>query len=176
MESNRLSDSSEEWFGGLTSEDGWGISEVIKVVREVAGWKSLRPVELRGLARLLLGLQRLPLATPGLDVEVYASHRDESGAYGYTLRLDEMSFQAGSGGYVTGPYGADSVSGERFESETGGFRFADSGFSWAEWLDGFRMYLDEETGLKLSDGSDGGALDWELDDGAAYWQYLPDLR
>jgi len=170
QEEDEHKDHPMELFGFL-QEDQHHIQEFIAGVRRALIRKSITPQQICGLGKLLHGLQRLPLSTPGVDICV--SIRNESaGSLSYqSVQLTESSFELLSGGAEYGPAGSDSYTGFSFLVEVGGFRDDRMFVEVEDWLSGFvGSICDDEQEFEVDD--QGEALDWHEEVVEDYWEKL----
>jgi hypothetical protein len=150
-------------------EDSDLVANLIMALRAMLGRDDLHPLQIVSLARLLLGMKRLPLVTPGLDVLVTVTTGTKDDWFSYEIGLSEDVLQIGGGGYVQGPLGGDSYGGWAFMIEKS-FR-SDPIDARLESLDGIR-YIAAHGAVKIQDDSDESQLDWENDDGAGFWHFV----
>jgi hypothetical protein len=150
-------------------EDSVLIERVIRAIKAFLTREDLTPAQVNTISKVLFGLYRFPLKTPGLDVELSAYNEGEGGLFGYTLILREEHFELSSGGFERFPGGSDSVSGPTFEVEDHyrtDLNIYD--LTWADIvLEGAPNFI-----LEFMDCSDDKQLDWRHDDGSIFWQWL----
>jgi len=138
-------------------------------VRAMLTRSDLRPLQIASMARLLLGLSRLPLTTPGVDVFVTLHTGTPDDSYAYEIGIKEDQLWLGGGGYIRGPFGGDSYGGWVFEVEEA--FHSDPDDAELEWLDEFPdIALNYD--IEIQDDSDESQLDWENDDGSAFWSFI----
>jgi hypothetical protein len=159
-----------EWLFHLDPDfDGLALDCLQATVRTLLHRDDLAPRHLAALAKLMLGLKRLPLVTPGLNVRLTLSTEGEVESRWWDVHLTEDQFAVEWTGWVTGPFGSDSISGEPFEAEPGQ---APCGSLWEqEWLSelpGIAEWADVE----IEDESQDSELDWEHDDCRVFVQAL----
>lgn len=153
------------------SDDGIYIYRVTNAIRALLKREDLTARQIASIAKLMLGLERMPLTTPGLDLSIELSEKGEGGAGSYSIELDENEFRTESGGYVNGPMGPDSVSGPTFEV---GIKFRYSDVSWnfeLDWPDIFAE-MRHHAKLTIRDESNDALLDWEHPDGSIFWEWI----
>jgi hypothetical protein len=129
----------------------------------------LAPQQISALSKLLLGLRRLPLVTPGLAVRLglVDESPDEGKAWAVWLREDE--FGAAWSGWVRGEMGTDSISSDPVELTPG--EPCDDYLWEQEWishLPGIASWAK----VRLEDDSRDSELDWLHDDGSIFWSAL----
>jgi hypothetical protein len=148
------------------------IGKVIEAVRKLLSRPDLTPRQIVGIGHALHGLNRLPLRTSGLDVELSLLMQNESGAESYDLYFTVDGFRTDSGGYVDFGPGSDSFSGPSFEVEPE-YR-GEEGWSFGslEWPAAFSEMSGAE--LRVVDLSDDRLLDWEHPDGSIFWEWIAD--
>lgn len=155
-----------KWLFDLTTDlDGSAVQSLERTVRVLLRREEVSPSQISSLAKLLLGLQRLPFITPGLDVHLSLSARYEDEGHGWDVYLREGWFCLEWAGWVRGPCGTDSISGDPFEASPG------SGACGSLWeLDWVRSMPDlaEWAEVQLEDNSQDSRLDWEHDDGGIF--------
>ena len=103
----------------LGEEDLEAVAEIVKLIR--SRMSSMTPADLRATATVLLALERLPRATPGLSVSLEFSTPDRDGNRGWAdLELDDREFRLGAGERFYSPsVGGDTVSRIVFETRAG---------------------------------------------------------
>ncbi len=153
----------------LEPEDRPLIAQVAGIVRTILTRPDLRPAQIASLARLLLGLNRLPLITPGVDVLVILSTGTSDDSYSHEIGIGEDRFWIGGGGYCRGPFGGDSYGSWTFEVE-GSFH-TDPDEAELEQLDEIQN-IALDGAIAIQDGSDESQLAWEDDDGAPFWSFI----
>ena len=161
-----------ELFGFL-QEDHHHIQGLIAGTRRALTRKSITPQQISGLGKLLHGLQRLPLATSGVDICVSMRNESAGGLSYQSVQLTESSFELLSGGAEYGPAGSDSYTGFSFLVEVGGFRDDRMIVEIEDWMAGFIESLcDEEQEFEVDDQDEGFALDWHDEVVEDYWEKL----
>src|SRR5215212_4860291 len=105
----------EEAIFALEIDDGYYIEQVTKAVRSLLKRPNLTARQIVTIGRLLHGLGRLPLRTPGLDVHLTLVDEFNGEATSYELFLSSDSFVTESAGYMNAGFGTDSFSGMTFE-------------------------------------------------------------
>lgn len=152
-------------------EDVYYIQLVKKAIKALLHREDLTPNQVKSIAKMLLGLERLPLQTPGLDLHIGLSEKNEGEVTSYDVYLQECEFRTESGGYVSGPMGSDSISGPTFEV---GQRFRS-----CDLLDIYDLTwpyhfteLSANGKLRIEDDSDDTILDWEHPDGSIFWEWI----
>jgi len=155
-------------------EDYHPIQELIAGVRRVLKRKSVTPQQIVGLGKLLHGLQRLPLSTPGVDITVTIANRTSEDLFYQSVHLSESSFELSSGGaQYTPDVGSDSYTSFNFLVEAGGFRDSTTVTEVEDWILGFIESLcDEEQAFEVDDQDEESALDWHEEGGEDYWDQL----
>ena len=87
------------------------IEQVIQAVRALFRRDDITAEQIHHLAVLLFGLERLPTATPGIDVTLILSSRGETEMSYHSIDLDGETFSLSTGGSVYDPnIGSDSFS------------------------------------------------------------------
>lgn len=158
---------------GLLQEDHHHIQGLIAGIRRLLARKSITPQQISGLGKLLHGLQRLPLSTPGVDICVSKRNENAGGSSYQSVQLTESSFELMSGGAEYGPAGSDTYTGFSFLVELGGFRDDRMVEEIEDWMAGFIQSLcDEEQELEVDDQDEGSALDWHEGTVEDYWEKL----
>lgn len=152
--------------------DDWSYLECVKkAIRALLRREDLTASQISGISKMVLGLGRMPLRTPGLDLQIVLSRKFEEEASEYSIYLDENRFRTESGGYIVGPMGSDSYSGPTFEVSID-FRNEDGWiFNNPEWPDTF-MEICENYDLSVIDLSDNSLLDWDHPDGSIFWEWI----
>ena len=158
---------------GFFIEDHDHIQKLITGIRGALKRKSITPQQICGLGKLLQGLQRLPLSTPGVDICVSTRNESAGGSFYQSVQLAESSFELSSGGAEYGPAGSDTYTSFSFLVELGGFRDDRMGVEIEDWLAGFIQSLcDEEQEFEVDDQDEGSALDWHEGVAEDYWGKL----
>ena len=161
-----------ELFGFL-QEDRHYVQQMITGVRRALKRKSITPQQICGLGKLLQGLQRLPLSTPGVDIYVSIRNENEYGFSSQSVQLTESTFELSSGGAEYGPAGSDSYTGFSFLVEVGGFRDDRMISEIEDWMAAFIQSLcDEEQEFEVDDQDEESALDWHAEVAEDYWEKL----
>lgn len=144
------------------------VEKIVQGVRQLFRRKDVTPEQMHHLAVLLFGLERLPLATPGLHAELSLSCRSESAMHYHSIHLDESTFELLSGGSVYDPNaGSDSFSTQALMVEIGGVREANAQ-EMVAWLLGFRERVpDDDIAIELAEGCD---LDWDVEPDESAWE------
>lgn len=149
--------------------EGWWIEQIASSLRKLLNRDDLTLKQLVGICKLLLGLHRLPLITPGLDILLSLCMRVEDEAGSYEIGLSDERFYVSSGGMLRGPLGFDSYSGVTVEIEQ---HFHSDNYlyevSWLEELSG----MVEHMSIRIEDDSDDALLDWDHPDGSVFWSAL----
>jgi hypothetical protein len=151
-------------------DDGDYIQRVTEAIRSLLELPDLTPRQIVAIGRMLLGLSRMPLLTPGLGVEVSLRFKTEQSAISYDLFFSQNHFETSSSGYNNFGFGSDSFSGSNFIVESHA-RQCDAGASYAEsWPDIFLEMT--AAALEIRDDSDDQLLDWEHPNGAVFWGWI----
>lgn len=166
----------------LLYDDRYHVDLVIQLILNHI--PSMSHDEMRPAAAVLLALERLPYATPGVGVRLNFSTSIQEGNYAWaSLDISDEEFQLGLGEYISGPFGGDTESRTVF--------YAQAGSDWREgdineWLSSAQHYgppqadegedssdyeaIDQFLGGKFSEfvkcvgeGSDYKRLDWFSD-------------
>jgi hypothetical protein len=167
---NTDSDILEKALFGFHIDDTYYIEQVEKAIRSVLIRSDLKPKQIIGIGRALHGIGRLPLRTPGLDIQISLSIKGDSGAEEYEFYLDDSRFLTSSGGYMDFGYGSDSFSGPTFEVEPNCRELSNWSFGSLEWPEAFSEMSGAE--LKVVDLSDDRLLDWEHPNGSIFWEWI----
>lgn len=146
------------------------VERVAAAVRILLERAHLEPRQLVAIGHALHGLERLPLRTPGLDIEISLSIQGESGAMTWELLFSDERFCTTSGGYEDSGAGSDAISGETF---TVGPRYREySGWDIdrESWPDSFIEICQQP--LAILDCSKDEQMDWEHPSGAEFWEWV----
>lgn len=158
---------------GFLQEDHRHIEVLIAGIRRALTRKSITPQQISGLGKLLHGLQRLPLATSGVDICVSMRNKSAGGFSYESVELTESSFELLSGGAEYGPEGMDGYTRFSFLVEVGGFRDGRMVAEIEDWMAGFIGSLcDEDQMFEVDDHDEGSALDWHEEVIDDYWGKL----
>ncbi len=158
-----------EYLLNFLPEDIVLLERVINAVEALLCRDDLSPVQINSISKVLLGLRRIPLMTPGLDIELGLLNEGEGGSYEYTLVIKEDHFELSSGGFQLFQWGSDSISGPTFEVENH-YRTDMNIFdlNWTDIvLEGVKNFR-----IRIDDTSDDSQLDWANDDGSIFWDWL----
>lgn len=161
-----------ELFGFL-QEDHHHIQQLITGVRRALKRQSITPQQFCGLGKLLHGLQRLPLSTPGVDICVSMRTESADGFSYQSVELTESTFELLSGGAEYGPAGSDGYTGFSFLVEGVGFRDDRMVAEIEDWIAGFVGSLcDEVQRFEVDNQDEGSGLDWDKKVVEEYWEKL----
>lgn len=118
-----MAENAEKFFPLSEKTDRRVIDEIAKSVRACLGRPTITPKQIRNLAVLLFGIERLPLTTPGLAADLTLSLHTGNDRHDIvvTLRSDSLNLLFGGCVYTEGA-GGDSYSEEALYVEAGGFR------------------------------------------------------
>jgi hypothetical protein len=152
-------------------DDQYYIERVIKAVKALLKHRDISANQTSSISKLLLGLQKMPLITPGLYVRMELSEKLNGDATTYSISIGEDEFRTDSGGFVSGPMGSDSFSGPTFEV---GKRFRNCDVWMIYDLDWPEVFaeMSQHSKLTIEDHSDNGSLDWEHPDGSIFWEWI----
>lgn len=144
------------------------IDALAKAVRRLVRRAEITAEQLHHLAVLLHGLERLPAATPGLDVTLSLVY-ERGGEMSYkAIDLDAQTFELSAGGSVYDPsVGSDSYGDDVFMVETSGYRDGDD-LAIVEWLMGFKERTADAT-IRL-DLDEACEVDWSDEPDPEAWQ------
>lgn len=152
-------------------DDGYYIQRVSRAIRDLLRREDLTPKQVHSIAKMLLGLERLPLQTPGLNVSIELYEKVDGEATSYEIAFGGNEFRTASGGYVEGSMGSDSFSGPTFEVGQQ-FRSCDvfdiSDLYWPQYFSD----LSVQAKLRIEDNSDDELLDWEHSNGLIFWVWI----
>jgi hypothetical protein len=120
-------------------DDGGYIEKATQAVRSLLARPDLTSAQSESIGRAMYGLERLPLRTPGLDLEISLVIKDEDSAVEYSLCISEDRFSTTSGGYANfgSGGGSDSFSGSTFTVEPGWRGFDGWHLTASDWPDQF---------------------------------------
>ena len=151
-------------------DDAEYVERVKTAVRILLDRASLEPRQIVAIGRALHGLERLPLRTPGLDIEISLTIKGESGAMSWDLYLNSGEFCTDSSGYQDSGYGSDAVSGERFSVEARCREYTGRYLERESWPDAFIEICEQP--LTILDDCDDRLLDWDHPSGGEFWEWL----
>lgn len=148
---------------GFLIEDCAAIETLIAGVRKALKRKSITPRQICGLGKLLLGLERLPRPTSGIDITVSIGARTPNHFSCQSVSLSDSSFDIESGGSEYTPdVGSDSYTSFSFNVEVGGFRDDTAAEEVYNWVSDFIESLcDESQDIEVEDQTDESMLDWD---------------
>jgi hypothetical protein len=165
---------SPELFG-LFAEDKVIVDRLLDSVRRLIKRDGTTPEQVFHLAKLLHALQRLPLPTEGVAIELSLGMNHENGERdSQGVNLGETSLSLSTTRYVIicPSIGGDSECEDVFQVEVGGFRNVVDSMAVDEWLDAFDRRVTADQELEISDNSDSSGIDWGAESGEAYWDRL----
>jgi hypothetical protein len=167
---NGDNDTLENALFAFTIDDGYYIEQVTKAVRGLLKRPGLTPRQIVSIGRALHGLERLPLRTPGLDIQISLVDKINDAASSYHFFISTDRFATESGGYDNFGFGTDSFSGPTFEVEYG-FREYDSiSIPEVSWSNIFSEMTAAE--LQIEDNSEDSLMDWDHPDGSIFWEWI----
>jgi hypothetical protein len=176
-EDNDLDDRDNEGRFPLSIADKPKIERVIELVRDHL--PSMSPGDLRAAASVLLALERLPAATPGVRVTFGFTQPNTDGNYGWVdIEISEDEFRLGVGEHFYDPsVGGDTETRTVFEAQAGG--------DWGEgdiddWLPVANVIASEGR-VSAEDYSEHDAIEWGAEGDRDPWQLersesTPDLQ
>lgn len=140
--------------------------QIVRGVRALLGREETTPREAWSLAKLLLGVRRLPLITPGLDISIELRPGTGGGTtHAIALSAEHLVATRGSGMEPSDLPDLEVDCSYRSDSEA-------ADLAWLEELPGIAA----AAVLGVRDFSDDAELDWDNDDGSGLWQHLPQLE
>jgi hypothetical protein len=146
--------------------DGEYVCQVAEAIRSLLNRSDLTPAQIVSVGRVLHGLHRMPLRTPGLDIQISLSIVNPGGGESYTLHICEDEFSAESSGYID----SDNLSGFTFSVDTVGRDEHGSNFSVESWPEAFEQLNFAD--LHIDDDSENNIMDWEHPDGSDFWEWI----
>ncbi len=160
----------EQALFAFERDDMYYVEQVTEAIRALLRRADVTPEMAISIGHALLGLDRLPLRTPGMDIRISLVVKTNNDATSYDFFISTDRFATESGGYIDSGYGTDSFSGNTFEVENE-FRSYDGYQITSErWADIFNeMDLSQ---IKITDDSDDSILDWEHTDGSEFWGWI----
>lgn len=163
-----MPDEPEALFPLIGSMDRSLIEKISKAVRNSFKREDLKAKQLHHMTVLLFGLERMPLATPGVNVTLTVSSRTESEMSYHSIHLDESSLSLSQGGSVYDPrVGGDNFGEDILLVETTGFR-DDATMGYFDWLAIFKSRLEyDEIDFEIEDSCE---VDWSLEPDASSWE------
>jgi hypothetical protein len=163
---------------GLFGEDSLVVDRLRASVRTLIKRAQTTPEQIFNLAKLLYALERLPLPTEGIGIELSLSMHHANGERTcQEITLDGSSFRLSTGAWIIiePSIGGDSEGETVFEVEIGGFREVAEPAPMVvmDWLDAFDQRVgDLDQKLQISDSADSSCIDWDAESGEAYWDNL----
>jgi hypothetical protein len=145
------------------------LAEVSAAVKQLLQRPNLTEKQITSIKRALHGLSRMPLRTPGIDIQISLRIEGEGGAKSYDLIIDSTQFATESGGYVKFDSGSDSFSGPTFRVETD-YREEGLVIGALSWPNSFSSLEGAE--LHIADLSDDMLLEWDNPDGSEFWEWI----
>jgi hypothetical protein len=162
-----------EQFGFLIEDRGLVI-ELAKIVRSLLQRPDITSELISHIGKLLFAMERLPLPTPGISIDLTMTYRFNDESSFISLFMDDTEFRLSRGGYVYDPaVGGDSYSENVFEVEVGDFRSSVELSEVSDWLDEFkRRALDKEQEIEVEFSGDDSQIPWDEELEADYWDNL----
>ena len=162
------SDETEDLFPLFETDRGL-VDSLVKMVRKLIHRGDITPEQIHHLAVLLFGLERLPLATPGVGIELSLSDRTENDMNYQSISLDESSLSLSTGGSVYTPgAGSDTFGEDLLLAEVSGYR-RNGSMSFREWIVDFKSRIEsDEVTLSLNSGE--CDVDWSQEPDEAAWE------
>jgi hypothetical protein len=146
------------------------IERVAKAVRTLLQRPDLTPRQLVSIGRMLFGLSRMPLRTPGLNVRISLVSTPPGWVLAYSVRVSEAAFITESGGSDNFSLGSDAFDGSIFSVDKDSRQYGYGDIRAEHWPDVF--FRVKAARLKIEDTSDDHLLDWEAPDGAEFWGWI----
>jgi hypothetical protein len=160
------SDESDDLFPLTESMDREMIAYLVKAIRHCFRRPDITAEQIHNLAILLFAVERLPLATPGVNGDLTLSYRHGKESNFQSIHIDGSTLSLSSGGYAYSPdVGGDSYGDEVLMVETGGFREVKT-TQLVEWLAAFESRL-EDAEIKIS--LDEAEVDWDDEPDETAW-------
>ena len=131
-----------------------------RLIRSGLSFSELTPAQLRSVAALLLALENLPRATPGVDLHLTLSQPNNDGNYGWaSISVSDAEFRLAIGEHFYDPkIGGDTETHTLFESYPGTDQSAGSVRAWLPYVQA-RM-TDGSSLIIEADNSEYDNLDW----------------
>ena len=145
------------------------IERVSKSVWALLQRPGLTPRQIVSIGHMLLGLSRLPLRTPGLNVCISLVSKPKGWVLAYSILLNENTFSTGWGGSDNFSLGSDAFDGSLF-SVGNHFRQYSGILHDEHWPDVFSKMA--AATLKIEDTSEDQNLDWDHPDGSEFWEWI----
>lgn len=123
--------------------------------------------DLQGLARLLIGLRRLPAFTGGIDLTLSIS-RNVDGEFSHQeLELSQECLRLGYSGVMHSPAGPDSVCRDALVLHSAGGREGDKSAAYS-WISDARR-LSRRAWVSVEDHIEDAGIDWNEDTDTNGW-------
>lgn len=148
---------------------------VASLSRAIRTWLTrpeITPKQVHRIGVLLHALQRLPLVTPQVGLNLTLAQPNESGQFWMGLVIDEERFELETGRTVRSDAGSDNESQSAFLVTTNG-RAENRPGNVAGWLDMFGWMCEEAEGIELDIDAFGGEPDWQDEGDEEWWNELP---
>lgn len=150
-------------FFPIMPDEAFLVYELSRFVQNLIADSRRTPEDLKNLAIVKLGLQRLPRTTRGVHIRLGVVYRfgGDMNYSDFTISSDEFSLS--QGGYVTGDFGGDSFSNTVFECESTGFRDG-SVDAWeiGTWLATVQELINMGAVLSFENYSDENEIEWDV--------------
>ena len=149
----------------LYERDRAAVASIAQLIRDHAS--SMSPRELRSASAVLLALERMPYATPGVHVSFGFSTHNRDGNFAWAdIDIYEEEFRLGLGEHFYDPtVGGDTESRTVFETQAGS-NWRDGEIE--DWLTSAQVIANEGRPT-VEDHSDFEAIDWLSDDVIDDW-------
>jgi hypothetical protein len=155
-------------------DDGHYFERIKIAVRNLLKRPDIIPRQIVSVGRLLYGIARFPLRTPGLDISLSLVSKFGGEATVYGLFLNEYRFSTKISGYINSGFGTDSFSEVTYEVEGHRRRYEGWNIFTESWPDVFNeMELAE---LDIQDESQDDLIDWSHPDGSEFWGWIANHR
>jgi hypothetical protein len=162
------SDITEDLFPLFESDRGL-IEALMRLVRKLIHRADTTPQQIHDLAILLFGLERLPMATPGVGIELSLSNRTDNDMRYQSITLDGTCFSVSFGGSVYTPgAGSDTFSEDVLDAEVGGYR-RNGTISTRAWTIEFEGRI-QNSELDISPIDEDCDVDWNLEIDESAWE------
>lgn len=165
----------ERLLEGLADDDEIFFTSIVKDIHRLLRRRTLSPKQINSMARLLLGLQRLPLSTPGLDI-TFALYLDDrsigDGEYWFYDKIHVTEFS------ITLSVGSWHHEQDEWEHQT---PISTDSYLWLthetdriSWLGQFKKKCSrKDSEIEIEDNSNCALLDWKSpESGTSFWQSL----
>ncbi len=159
-----------ETLFALRVDDTLYVERVVNAVRGLLKRPSLTSHQIVAIGRALYGLERLPLRTSGINIQLSLTYTFEGDISYCNMYLTEDTFSTDSGSISGSGFDRNSFSGPKFYVEPHYREYDGFDLLAEEWPNEVEGMTEAE--LSLVDISEDKAFDWNHPDGSQFWEWI----